>query len=160
MHGHIFERGSSRIAREREYVRRGVVVDSTEVIITSTQPWFRVRTREKEKGGRETRKAEEGGLASESETVNVYSVRVRRISSADKTGRTSGARCEFRMDVGATRLSLCVGARYVFLRCCARTDRSILSLVSHRVASIFLQAFEMKPGQSAVFSQLERLSIE
>lgn len=59
--------------------------------------------REWEKWGR----IEEGGLPSESETASVYSVRIRRFSSADKTHRTSGAKCEFRMDVGATRSSLC-----------------------------------------------------
>lgn len=112
--------------------------------------------RDEEKRARE--RTEEGDLASENEMASVYSVRVRRISSADKTDRTSGARCEFRMSVKHGRIyaTASVGARsiHVVLGCYARTDRFIRRIPSHRcrVASVSLQTLEMKPGQFTVFS--------
>lgn len=106
--------------------------------------------REEEKRER----TEVGSLASESETTSVYSVRVRRISSADKTDRASGARCEFRMYAGVTRSSLC--DRVVRCTFCIRSQgvarvqtgpfRRSYRIASHRVASVFLQALEMKSG--------------
>lgn len=57
----------------------------------------------------------------------------RRISSCDKTGRTSGGRCEFRMDVTAIRTSLCDhGAESARPVCIDVHSRPTLSLSRRR----------------------------
>ncbi|KAL0123527.1 hypothetical protein PUN28_005796 [Cardiocondyla obscurior] len=130
---------------QREYVRRWCCRRFYRSYNYATKPQTGMKTRERERESerRKRERTEASSLAGESGTVSVYSVRVRRISSADKTDRTSDARCEFHMDVsvkyGRVYATASVGCTFCIRSrgCCARTDRSISSyhIASHPVAS-------------------------